>query len=57
MTMWTPDVGPRRGPRYLAIADALAEDAGSGRLPPGLYILRMVVDGRPLGQARMAFLE
>lgn len=35
MTMWTPDVHPRRGPRYLAIAEALAEDAGSGRLPAG----------------------
>lgn len=35
MTIWTPDVRTRRGPRYVAIADALAEDAGSGRLPAG----------------------
>jgi DNA-binding transcriptional MocR family regulator len=33
--MWTPDLGRRRGPRYLAIAEALAEDAASGRLRPG----------------------
>ena len=33
--MWTPDLRPRRGPRYLAIADALADDAGAGRLPAG----------------------
>jgi DNA-binding transcriptional MocR family regulator len=33
--MWTPDLRPRRGPRYLALADALAEDAGAGRLPAG----------------------
>ena len=35
MTTWTPDLRPRRGPRYLAIADALADDAGAGRLAPG----------------------
>jgi DNA-binding transcriptional MocR family regulator len=33
--MWTPDLRPRRGPRYLAIADALADDAVAGRLPAG----------------------
>src|SRR5258706_12257427 len=35
MTMWTPDLRQRAGPRYLAIAEALAEDAGGGRLRPG----------------------
>ena len=35
MTMWTPDLGQRSGPRYLAIAEALAEDAGGGRLRAG----------------------
>jgi DNA-binding transcriptional MocR family regulator len=35
MTMWTPDIQLRSGPRYLAIAEALAEDTGGGRLRPG----------------------
>src|SRR4029453_13487613 len=35
MTMWTPDLRQRRGPRYLAIAEALADDAGGGRLRSG----------------------
>jgi len=35
MTTWAPDLRQRKGPRYLAIAEALAEDAGSGRLRPG----------------------
>ena len=35
MTTWVPDVAARKGPRYLAIADALAEDAGRGRLRAG----------------------
>jgi DNA-binding transcriptional MocR family regulator len=35
MTTWVPDLRQRRGPRYLAIAEALAEDAGAGRLTPG----------------------
>lgn len=33
--MWTPSLGERSGPLYLAIADALAEDTRSGRLRPG----------------------
>ena len=33
--MWTPSLADRSGPLYLAIADALAEDARSGRLRPG----------------------
>jgi DNA-binding transcriptional MocR family regulator len=32
---WRPDIGERPGPRYIAIADALAEDIGSGILRPG----------------------
>ncbi len=35
MTMWTPSLANRSGPLYLAIADALAEEARSGRLRPG----------------------
>jgi DNA-binding transcriptional MocR family regulator len=35
MTIWEPDLRERRGPRYLAIAEALAEDAGAGRLRAG----------------------
>jgi DNA-binding transcriptional MocR family regulator len=33
--MWEPDLRTRRGPRYLAIADALAADVAAGRLRPG----------------------
>ena len=33
--MWTPDLTTVEGPRYLAIADALASDIGAGRLGPG----------------------
>ena len=32
---WSPDIGARRESRYLAIANALAEDIEAGRLPPG----------------------
>ena len=35
MTNWLPDLRERRGPRYLAIAEALAVEVGAGRLPPG----------------------
>src|SRR4051794_26748430 len=35
MTMWTPELTHRGGPRYLAIADALADDARGGRLRAG----------------------
>jgi len=35
MTIWAPDIRQRKGPRYLAIAEALADDAGAGRLRPG----------------------
>jgi DNA-binding transcriptional MocR family regulator len=33
--IWTPDLRHRTGARYRAIADALADDIGSGRLAPG----------------------
>ncbi len=35
MTMWIPDLKERSGHRYLAIADAIAEDIAQGRLGPG----------------------
>ena len=38
MTIWTPDLHGREGPRYLAIADALADDVGGGRLEPGVQL-------------------
>src|SRR5262249_45432541 len=35
MTIWVPDLRTHKGPRYLAIADALGDDAGAGRLRAG----------------------
>jgi DNA-binding transcriptional MocR family regulator len=35
VTMWSPELARRHGPRYLAIAEALADDAAAGRLRPG----------------------
>ena len=35
MTIWTPALKGRSGPRYLAIAEALAEDVASGALKEG----------------------
>src|SRR6201999_4274736 len=35
MTIWTPDLGNRKGPRYQAIADALADDIAACALAPG----------------------
>jgi DNA-binding transcriptional MocR family regulator len=35
MTSWIPELSQIDGPRYLAIAKALAADVASGRLPPG----------------------
>jgi DNA-binding transcriptional MocR family regulator len=35
MTNWTPSLEEVTGPRYLAIADALARDIGAGRLKAG----------------------
>jgi DNA-binding transcriptional MocR family regulator len=33
--MWRPNLAAQRGPRYTAIADALAEDIAKGRVLPG----------------------
>jgi DNA-binding transcriptional MocR family regulator len=33
--MWAPEISRRPGPRYVAIAEALADDAAAGRLRPG----------------------
>ncbi len=35
VTIWEPQLADRRGPRYLAIVEALAEDLASGALPEG----------------------
>src|SRR5262245_58427635 len=35
MTIWIPDLSSHRGPRYLAIADALAFDIRNSKLSPG----------------------
>jgi DNA-binding transcriptional MocR family regulator len=35
MTIWTPDLAPRLGQRYRALADAIAQDIGNGALPAG----------------------
>ena len=35
MTIWQPDLTGHRGPRYLAIVDALAEDIRHGKIKPG----------------------
>lgn len=35
MTIWSPDLRAASGPRYLAIAQALAGDIGAGALKPG----------------------
>jgi DNA-binding transcriptional MocR family regulator len=38
MTNWTPDLSGRNGPRYRAIAEALAEDVRGGRLAAGTQL-------------------
>jgi len=35
MSIWTPDLSTHQGPRYIAIADALAGDVAEGRVAPG----------------------
>lgn len=35
MTIWSPDLSQFRGPRYVAIAEALATDVAAGRLKAG----------------------
>jgi DNA-binding transcriptional MocR family regulator len=36
--MWVPEIARRPGPRYVVIAEALAEDAAAGRLRPGMRL-------------------
>ena len=38
MPSWTPDITGRTGPRYLAIADCLAEAVDCGHLEPGVRL-------------------
>jgi len=38
MTMWSPRIQETSGPRYLAIADAIERDVGSGMLPEGTQL-------------------
>ena len=35
MTIWTPDISDRPGPKYLAIAAAISQAISDGTLPPG----------------------
>ena len=35
MTIWKPAIAEREGPRYVAIADAIAQDVTAGVLPEG----------------------
>ncbi len=35
MTIWTPDISGREGPKYRALADAIAQAITSGELPEG----------------------
>jgi DNA-binding transcriptional MocR family regulator len=35
MTIWKPNLEKRRGPKYVALADAIADDVKAGRLTPG----------------------
>ncbi len=35
MTNWQPNLDGRSGPRYVAIADALAAEVAAGRFKPG----------------------
>lgn len=38
MTFWKPDLGGLPGPRYMAIADAIARDVAAGVLPDGTQL-------------------
>ncbi|MGB0747930.1 MAG: PLP-dependent aminotransferase family protein [Magnetospiraceae bacterium] len=61
MTIWIPQIGERRGPKYLAIADALAEDIANGtltggtRLPPQRDLAHAL--GITLGTVTRAYAE
>ena len=43
MTKWFPALDERPGPRYVAIADALAADISEGRLSPGARLPTTVI--------------
>jgi DNA-binding transcriptional MocR family regulator len=61
MTMWVPNLNERSGPRYLAIADCLAESIAGGRLSAGdrLPPQRDLADtlGLTLGTVTRAYAE
>ena len=38
MTTWLPDLAPWPGPRYAALADAIAQDIAAGTLPAGVRL-------------------
>jgi len=61
MTSWVPDLRQRKGPRYLAIAAALSDDADAGRLAPGarLPTHRQLADrlGVTVGTVTRAYAE
>ena len=38
MAIWNPELAGRRGPKYLQIVEALAEDIASGALSPGMRL-------------------
>lgn len=38
MAIWIPELSNRKGPKYLQIVEALAEDIASGRLPAGTQL-------------------
>jgi len=61
MTMWVPRIDDRAGPRYRAIADALADDITAGRLSAGtrLPTHRFLADqlGVTVGTVTRGYLE
>src|SRR5262245_39150537 len=61
MTIWSPEIRKRRGPLYLALADALAEDLAAGRIRPGtrLPTHRELADrlGVPIGTVTRGYAE
>jgi len=61
MTMWLPDISEAPGPKYIAIADAIARDLENGRLTPGtrLPTHRTLADklGVTIGTASRGYAE
>ena len=54
MTTWLPDLGRFSGPRYRAIADALAADIAANRLPPGTRLPTHAASAAECAPAQMA---